>query len=79
MSKRARDYREAYEAMPCETCAGSGWVCEAHPDKPSEVTTANGCTCGEPATNCACNPGGDAQFDAVYASNDPSNVKEWIQ
>lgn len=67
------------QPKPCEACAGSGWVCEAHPDKLSQVTTDGGCDCGAPAANCACNPGGDAQFDAVYASTDPSNVKEWVQ
>ena len=63
----------------CATCKGSGWVCEAHPGRPSAATTTNGCACGAPAANCDCNPDGAAEFDVVYASIDPARVKEWIQ
>jgi hypothetical protein len=31
--------------MGCVICAGSGWVCENHTDRPSEVTTEGGCDC----------------------------------
>lgn len=63
----------------CHTCQGSGWVCEAHPDRPSAVTTTNGCACCAPAENCDCNPDGEGEMTAVYAAVDPSTVKEWIQ
>ena len=63
-------------ANHCKSCQGSGWVCEAHPDRPSAVTTANGCACGAPAENCDCNPYGKAEFAVVYASVEP--VKESI-
>jgi hypothetical protein len=63
----------------CKTCHGSGWVCEEHRDRPSAVTTADGCSCGAPATACECNPNGHYDFEAMYASVDPATVKEWVQ
>lgn len=63
----------------CATCKGSGWVCEAHPDRPSAVAKENGCACGAPAQACDCNPEGHCAFEAVHASVDPAIVKEWVQ
>ena len=38
----------------CTRCEGSGWVCESHPDKPWEGTSA--CPCGAAGMPCpACN------------------------
>jgi len=63
----------------CQMCKGSGWVCENHLDRPSDVVTIGGCDCGGAARNCFCNPNGHAEFQAVYASIDPDSVKEWVQ
>lgn len=40
-------------------CDGTGWVCEAHSDKPSD----DGCGIGRP---CRCNP--EARLPADYQS-----------
>lgn len=62
----------------CLACAGSGWVCENHPDKPWE--NADGTRCCEGAGgNCECNPNGEVEFQAVFASTSPETVKEWAQ
>jgi hypothetical protein len=49
----------------CETCDGTGWVCEDHPDRPwGELSRrADACDCGD-ATACSCNVGttGDAEL-----------------
>lgn len=62
----------------CQACAGSGWVCENHPDRPWE--NANGTTCcGGAGGNCSCNSDGAFEFQAVLASTEPETVKEWAQ
>jgi hypothetical protein len=38
----------------CETCAGAGWVCENHPDKPW-LRPPVGCLCGVRAPCPRCN------------------------
>jgi hypothetical protein len=40
--------------MVCEHCAGTGWVCENHPDRPWDKNLRNGCECGagEPCARC---------------------------
>lgn len=45
----------------CPSCAWSGWVCEDHEDRPSNVVTDGGCNCGGAAVPCVCNP------EAIYA------------
>lgn len=58
--------------MKCAQCLGSGWVCEDHPDRPSDVVTEGGCDCGGAAAPCTCNP--NAIFEGwveVFAVNDP--------
>jgi len=45
--------------MPCDIC-DNNWVCETHPDKPSDITSDrnDACHCGGAAMPCrAC--GGD--------------------
>jgi hypothetical protein len=47
--------------MPCPACADTGWVCEAHPDRPSVCTpnAPGACQCREPGMPCElCNPAG---------------------
>jgi len=44
------------EQPPCKNCDSTGWVCEAHPDRPWEDTPLR-CGCGEPGMPCQyCNP-----------------------
>lgn len=45
----------------CAKCRDSGWVCEEHPDRPSDIVTEGGCDCGGAAAPCICNP--DAIFE----------------
>jgi hypothetical protein len=40
--------------LVCETCAGTGWVCENHADKPWLKPPA-GCVCGAGAPCPRCN------------------------
>ena len=42
--------------MPCPACGDTGWVCEAHADRPWG-DHSNACQCGEPGMPCA-NPTG---------------------
>lgn len=59
----------------CESCKGTGWVCENHIETPF----GNGqgeCDCGA-GCNCLCNPHGEVEWQAVYATTDPETVKEW--
>jgi hypothetical protein len=58
----------------CSSCNGSGWVCEAHPERASAVTSTGGCQCDAAAQACDCNPNGHAEFATVYAdvSNSPT-------
>lgn len=66
----------------CVLCKDTGWVCEAHMDRPWKGTAVAGaCDCGGAGCNCVCNPDGNADgiFDAVYASTDPDVVKRWVQ
>ena len=70
--------------MACELCKGTGWVCENHLGQPWEFKDADGVwqskTCCDGAgTNCVCNPSGDYEFAAVYASTEPEKVKVWVQ
>jgi hypothetical protein len=41
----------------CSNCEGSGWVCEDHPDRPWEGTSApgEGCDCGAGSPCPCCN------------------------
>lgn len=67
--------------MICETCNGTGWVCEAHLDTPADMDAIS-CSiagCGGAVCNCLCNPNGEYEFEAVYASTQPSKVKKWVQ
>jgi hypothetical protein len=42
---------------PCRMCGNTGWVCEAHTDRPWSGEQA--CGCGEPGMPCkVCNPCG---------------------
>lgn len=63
--------------MTCEICGGSGWVCENHLDTPWGDRSGE-CECGA-GKNCLCNPSGEVEWQAVYASIDPDQVKEWAQ
>ncbi|PSL80268.1 hypothetical protein C7T35_33190 [Variovorax sp. WS11] len=61
--------------MGCPICAWSGWVCENHTDRPSEVTTKGGCACAGAAVPCTCNP--EAVFNGwveIFASVDQERV-----
>lgn len=56
-------------AVGCPTCGWSGWVCEDHLDRPSDlIADEGGCTCGGAAVACTCNPEADYEFAEVYAS-----------
>nr|WP_214692581.1 hypothetical protein [Variovorax paradoxus] len=57
-------------SLSCVNCLGSGWVCENHMDRPSDVITEGGCSCGGAAAPCTCNPAAVFEFDQVYASAD---------
>lgn len=57
-------------SLKCVRCLGSGWVCEDHLDRPSDVTSEGGCDCGGAAAPCKCNPGAHYEFDFVFASVD---------
>lgn len=61
----------------CETCNGTGWVCENHPLTPWGQG-ADECDCGA-GMPCACNPNGELEWQAVIASTEPSEVKTWAQ
>ena len=61
----------------CKLCLGTGWVCENHLEVPAGTKTGQ-CDCGA-ACNCLCNPNGEVEWEAVYASTEPSTVKDWIQ
>jgi hypothetical protein len=47
----------------CPYCRGTGWVCEAHPDRPSDCSSPDhpdACRCGAPGTPCReCVPAGE--------------------
>lgn len=57
-------------SLNCVHCLGSGWVCENHMDRPSDVITEGGCDCGGAAAPCRCNPAASFDFAEVYASVD---------
>lgn len=53
----------------CPICDGTGWVCEAHADRPWGADSKRACDCGEPGMPCeACNPSGGAD----HAPNAPA-------
>ena len=60
--------------MACELCEGTGWVCE---NCGTRWELADGGTCCGAGQNCACNPSGDVEWQAVYATTEPAEVKEW--
>ncbi len=61
----------------CETCKGTGWICENHMDTPWGSGPGE-CDCGA-GCNCICNPGGEyVEWQAVYATTEPEEVKEWV-
>ncbi|PNG49218.1 hypothetical protein WDL1P2_00385 (plasmid) [Variovorax sp. WDL1] len=66
------------KSVSCPVCAWSGWVCEVHTDRPSEVATEGGCSCGGAAAPCKCNPDAVYDFAAVFAAVDPESVKDWV-
>jgi hypothetical protein len=40
-------------AMTCNACDDTGWVCEAHPDRPSDCgDSKRACTCGGAGMPC---------------------------
>jgi hypothetical protein len=44
---------------PCAVCDDTGWVCEAHPDRPSDIFSKrfDACQCGGAGMPCeTCNP-----------------------
>jgi hypothetical protein len=45
----------------CPICAGMGWVCEEHPDKPWEHDG-----CGAAGAPCICNPTGHVDMPTVF-------------
>lgn len=53
-------------SLNCVHCFGSGWVCEDHMDRPSDVITEGGCDCGGAAAPCRCNPAASFNFAEVY-------------
>lgn len=57
-------------SLTCVHCLGSGWVCENHMDRPSDVITEGGCACGGAAAPCRCSPAAVYEFDLLYASAD---------
>ena len=59
----------------CEICKGTGWVCENHLNKPWGSDPGE-CECGA-GSNCICNPNGEVEWDVVYATVEPDEVKEW--
>jgi hypothetical protein len=46
-------------AAPCVTCDDTGWVCEAHPDRPAAMFSGrfDACNRGAAAPCLTCNPG----------------------
>ena len=46
--------------IPCERCDETGWVCEAHDDRPSDIgASPRACKCGAPGMpRHECNPSG---------------------
>jgi hypothetical protein len=65
--------RTRADQVKCVKCLGSGWVCEDHQDRPSEVVIEGGCDCGGAAVPCACNPDAAFEFTQVYATVDPEH------
>lgn len=59
----------------CETCKGTGWICENHMDTPWGCGLGE-CDCGA-GCNCLCNPNGEVEWQAVYATTEPQEVKAW--
>src|SRR4051794_30355397 len=56
--------------MACKSCAGTGWVCENHQDRPWSDKLRNGCLCGGGAPCPKCNVPGEppdirGQFDTI--------------
>jgi hypothetical protein len=45
-------------AAPCVVCDNTGWVCEAHPDRPAGMFSKrfDACNCGAAAPCLICNP-----------------------
>lgn len=39
------------QTVPCSNCDDTGWVCEAHPDKPWDGSPRK-CGCGQPGAPC---------------------------
>jgi hypothetical protein len=55
--------------MMCSICDGTGWVCENHPDRPSDCggsKRANVCKCGA-GMPCVCNPCGGIDEPPDYS------------
>lgn len=63
----ARHYPSAMTTPHCPRCQGSGWVCENHEDRPSDVVSDGGCSCGGAAVPCVCNPEAEFEFVRVFA------------
>jgi len=58
------DHRPLDSWSNCGTCAGMGWVCEEHPDRPWEHDGCGGAGAGR-----LCNPHLYVDFVAVLADN----------
>ena len=63
----------------CPICQGCGWVCAAHPDRPTYMLVDGGCDCGAEARACACNPERCLELVVVYAINDSGSAKNSSQ
>ena len=53
-----RDAEEEWNLMRCEVCEDTGWVCENHPDRPSDCggsTSKRVCGCGAGMPCLLCN------------------------
>ena len=60
----------------CDICNNTGWICE---NCGTQWEKENGETCCGAGENCICNPNGNFEFAAVYASVNPDEVKNWVQ
>lgn len=69
--------------MTCPLCAGVGWVCENHPNKPWADDVPNGCTCGAGAPCRLCNAPGQPDVSRVIQTidrvDDPDRIGPVLQ
>jgi hypothetical protein len=62
--------------MTCESCSGTGWVCERCGTTWEREDGTTCCGAGQP---CDCNPDAHYEFAAVHATTEPEAVKAWVQ